>query len=156
MKKYLLFSFLLLTISAYSQKNHIPKIKWLVGSWKMDLGAKGAVVEQWKYINDSFLQGKSFFVKSNGDSIQQESVALVYSKKSMFYIPTVNGQNNNQPVRFKLTSFKNNTLVFENPEHDFPQKITYQLQSKDKLLAGISGNKKGKFKKENYPMARIQ
>ena len=156
MKKYTFLIILVYAIQvANAQTNHIKNINWLVGNWKMNL-PKGSIVESWKRSNDSTLQGKSYFIKLNGDSIHQETVQLIYRNGTTYYIPTVNGQNNNQPVFFKLTSYKNNTLIFENPLHDFPQKIIYTLESENKLNASIEGVSKEKFKKENYLMDRIK
>jgi hypothetical protein len=45
-------------------------------------------------------------------------------------------------------------LVFENKEHDFPQKITYTKISNDSIVAEISGMKDGKQSKESYPMKK--
>ena len=148
-------AFIFLFLVAYSQENNIKNIKWLLGAWQMKIAEQGRIIEHWQYVNDSTLQGNSFLVKPNNDSILQESVQLVYRNKTMFYIPTVNGQNENKSVTFKQSSCKNKRLIFENCTHDFPQKIVYQLQSKNKLLARIEGTKKGEFKKKNYQMDRL-
>jgi hypothetical protein len=156
MKKTILITiFISISYFAIAQKNIIPSIQWLIGSWEMKLGNKGKIIEKWKLTNDSCVDGVSYFIKPNGDSIQQETIKLIYNRGNIFYIPTVNDQNNELPVSFKMTSFKHNTLVFENPNHDFPQKITYSSKSANKVNASIEGISKGKFKKIKYPMQRI-
>jgi hypothetical protein len=156
MKKYLLITqLLLLTQFAFSQSNPIPSIKkWIVGNWKTSL-PKGYIVETWSYENDSTLKSTSHIIKPNGDSILQETVNLEYKKSITNYVVTTADQNDNLPVSFKLIKNQNNKLIFENPKHDFPQRITYKLISKNKILAWIEGTIKGKFKKKEFEMERI-
>jgi hypothetical protein len=45
-------------------------------------------------------------------------------------------------------------MVFENPKHDYPQKIRYQLNSDKSLIATISGIQKGKESSESYLMQK--
>jgi len=97
------------------------------------------------------LSGKSFFIKEN-DTLFSETVRLAQHENDLFYIVTVPNQNEAKPVEFKLTSSTADYLVFENPEHDFPKKITYKLVTKDSLYAEISGDGKSQgfpFKKVN-------
>ena len=156
MKKYLLITqLLLITQYAFSQSNPIPSIKkWIVGSWKTSL-PKGYIVETWSYENDSTFKSTSHIIKPNGDSILQETVNLEYKKSITNYVVTTADQNDNLPVSFKLIKNQNNKLIFENPKHDFPQRITYKLISKNKILAWIEGTIKGKFKKKEFEMERI-
>ncbi len=83
------------------------------------------------------LQGGSYKIKGN-DAIFLERVSLQYSKDGVFYIPIVE-ENNMEPVSFKLTSNNNNSFVFENPHHDFPKRIVYEIVSSDSLHAYIDG-----------------
>jgi hypothetical protein len=47
-------------------------------------------------------------------------------------------------------------MVFENPKHDYPQKITYNQIRKDSLIASISGVQLGKPSSEKYEMKKIE
>jgi hypothetical protein len=131
---------------AYSQQP--ISMRWLTGIWKIDTG-RGYIVEQWKVINDSTLQGRSLFVKAQGDSVLQESIALTLRKGQWTFTPTVQGQNNNQPVSFKVIFARDTEFIAENPEHDFPQRIAYR-RVKNNLFASIEGRKNGKFNKQNF------
>ena len=70
----------------------------------------------------------------------------------LFYIPTVKNQNNGEPVSFKLVSGKNGEFVFENKQHDFPQRIIYRNPNPDSLYARIEGYQQGKVHKEEFPI----
>jgi hypothetical protein len=112
------------------------------------------MVEEWSRLNDSTYTGKSYMITAT-DSISLESIVLKKEGNDIFYIPTVKGQNNDQPVKFKLTSSSPNQLVFENPAHDFPQKITYTLESENSLLAEISGVINGQQRSRKFPMKKL-
>jgi hypothetical protein len=140
---------------AVAQNNKLPGWQWLKGKWAMQLKA-GTAYEIWHYVNDSCYKSESYIVKASGDTIPQENVMLVYRNNEMFYIPTVNGQNNGQAVSFKITSAKAHEFVAENPEHDFPQRIIYMLKDATHLYARIEGMNKGKFEKEEYEMKRVE
>jgi hypothetical protein len=46
------------------------------------------------------------------------------------------------------------SIVFENPEHDFPQRVKYQLKTDGTLDARIEGNLKGRDARIEFPMRR--
>ena len=78
--------------------------------------------------------------------IQQEEGGAVY------LMATPSGQ---REARFKLTKASAREIVFENPTHDFPQRISYKLDGKDSLVARISGTVKGKEKSDDFPLKRV-
>jgi hypothetical protein len=45
-------------------------------------------------------------------------------------------------------------VVFENPKHDFPQKVGYQRDGADTLLAWIEGTDKGQTRRIEFPYRR--
>ena len=130
----------------------LKKLEWLVGSWEQKL-PDGIITETWTKENDSLFSGKSFFIKEK-DTIHLESIKLIQKNDDLFYIPTVSGQNNNEPTTFTMTSDAENTFSFENPAHDYPQKITYKKINDTNLLATISGKQQGKQSQESYPMVK--
>lgn len=146
-----IFACFIYTITSAQSSSTIPK--WLLGKWENQT-QRGKMVEEWSKTNDSTYSGKSYLITST-DSISLESIALKKEGNDIFYIPTVKGQNNDQPVKFKLTSSSANQLVFENPAHDFPQKITYTLESENFLTAEISGIINGQQRSRKFPMKKL-
>lgn len=134
--------------------NQMLKAEWLIGSWQ-NKNEMGDLSETWEKLNDSVLSGKSYFIKGK-DTLFSESVELAQKGADLIYSPKVKGQNNDLPVAFKMTVATANQLTFENPSHDFPNKITYRLVNKDSIVAEISGIQQGKSASETYPMARKQ
>lgn len=121
---------------------------WMTGKWKIETG-RGTIVEMWKLTNDSTLNGRSLFVKTQGDSTLQESMELSLRRGQWTFTSTVQGQNNNQPVSFKVIFARATEFISENPEHDFPQRIAYR-RIKNNLFASIEGSRNGKYSKINF------
>jgi hypothetical protein len=140
------------TVNAIGAYSEIEKINWLVGSWH-NTSPEVSSTEVWEKKNDSTLAGISFAIVGK-DTVSYETVSLEQNGKATYYIPTVKEQNNAQPVKFTLTSSTGNKIVFENPSHDFPTKITYNKITNDSMVAEISGVIEGKTRSEQFPFVR--
>jgi len=132
----------------------IQRAMWLIGEWENNFDG-GKMFESWILEGDSLMTGLSYTI-DNGDTVQYETVQLRQRGIDLFYIPTVNDQNEGEPVEFKLTIFTDSKLVFENPTHDFPQKISYINYSGDSLLAEISGIYEEEPAAIKFPLKRIK
>jgi hypothetical protein len=140
--------------SGSNEKDKIKKIDWLLGKWENNVDG-GILSENWKRLNDSTFQAESFFIKDK-DTLHFESITLQQKGEELFYNATVKGQNDDKSVPFNLTSETDKKLVFENPKHDYPQKITYTLINKDSLVAEISGIQQGKPSSEKFGMKKLE
>jgi hypothetical protein len=153
----ILLCIILFASTTFAQKKKpLTQFNWLLGTWTMK-DKDGTSYETWHYVNDSTFQSRAYLVRGSKDTVEQEAVKLVYRGKALYYIPTVNGQNNHQPVTFKITSVKKNEFISENPKHDFPQRVAYRLEAPGKLYAWIDGtNAKKQFKKIDYHMEKVK
>lgn len=131
----------------------LEKMTWLIGQWE-NKSPEGLLTETWTKDNDSTFSGQTYFIKNEKDTLHSESIVLTQTKEALIYRPTVKGQNNDQPVDFKLTSDLENSFTFENPKHDYPQKIVYKKVNDKSLVATISGIQQGKQSSESYPMKK--
>ncbi len=140
---------------SYKKKEAVKTVKqfsWLNGSWMMK-DKDGIVTESWKQVNDSLLEGSSDFIK--GDSIIPfEKIKLFRRSDDFYYEAKAAGQNNEQPVEFKLTSLSDTGFVAENPQHDFPKRITYRLVNKDSIHAFVDGGPAMPEKKSDFYYSR--
>lgn len=156
MKRILLLAVMAAFVSACKKESkpvgELSKAQWFLGNWENQT-PQGDLYENWKQENDSLYLGESFFVKGK-DTLFSEQVQLAQKGKDVFYTVSVKGQNDEKPVPFKLTKASADTLVFENPAHDFPNKILYRKVNKDSIVAAISGTQEGKPAGETYPMGR--
>lgn len=158
MKQIGVISFVLLLFAYQSQKGNryaqISKTSWLIGSWQKQ-SAKGILTESWQRLDDSTFVGQSFFV-SNNDTLSSESIRLEQRKGKLYYIPTVVGQNDGNAVVFTLINLTENSVTFENPQHDFPQKIYYRFQKPDSLFAEVSAIVNGAVKSQQFRMRKVK
>ena len=142
-------------VMAKAQKRPAAKdIAWLQGTWEMKSG-NSVTYEEWSRVDDTTYIGRSYAVKGS-DTMIFETIRIVQRNGVLQYIPTVRNQNGGEPVPFNCTGKKGNKLIFENPQHDFPKKITYAPSSANALTAEISGLRNGKEKKIQFPMTRVK
>jgi len=151
----ILASVFLLSCNSKSEKSFekLEKMNWIIGHWE-HLRSEGLLTETWTKSNDSTFLGTSYFIINNKDTVHSETIILTQLKDELIYRPTVKGQNNDEPVDFKLNSETENTFSFENLKHDYPQKIVYKKVNKTNLVATISGMQQGKESSESYPMTK--
>ena len=136
------------------QEKNVSVFKWLNGSWTMT-EKDGIVTEQWKHVNDSLMEGNSDFVK--GDSvIPFETIKIYKTDTSFYYEAKAAGQNNELPVGFRITTISDSAFAAENPEHDFPKRITYRLITKDSIHAFIDGGLSMPEKKSDFYYSRVK
>ncbi len=141
----------LTSFSLGDKSKEFKKLHALEGTWKMN-GKRGAVYEEWKKVNDNLLRGRSYFLRGT-DTLVTEHVSLTNSKAGIFYTPAVEDQNNKQPIPFKMTKAEGNAYYFENPEHDFPKRIVYNLVTADSVHVYIdNGTEVGK--RQNFHFKR--
>lgn len=135
--------------------NPLETANWLIGKWGSSENGTD-VTEIWTKENDSVYTGISYSIRDKKDTVSFERIRLEQQNDKLVYVPVVKDQNAGEIVKFTLTSSAAQELIFENAEHDFPQKISYKLIAKDSLLAEISGIYKGSKQFEKFPMHRME
>lgn len=136
----------------FQSRQNVTIFSWLNGQWAMP-EKEGTITEEWKSVNDSLMEGKSDFVK--GDSVIPFETIRIFRKDTVFYYEAkAAGQNNEQPVAFKFTSFSDTGFVAENPQHDFPKRISYTLVNKDSIHAFIDGGAAMPGKRSDFYYSR--
>jgi len=134
--------------------NELAKAKWLLGDWEKK-DSLGTLVEIWRKEDDSTFVGKSYYLQNDKDTLLSEQIELIQEKDHLIYRATVVGENNDEPVPFQLTKAEDSLLIFENPKHNYPQKIEYKLKKSRTLVAAISGKQNGKSSTESYLMTKV-
>ncbi len=88
----------------------------------------------------------------NGKTREYEFIRIVQEENGdIFFIATPSGQ---KEARFKMTSATEREARFENPAHDFPQRIIYRREG-DSLIGRIEGTSNGKERAVDFPLKRI-
>ena len=127
----LLLSFLIFC-SAIEAQNKILNL--LNGKWKLKTNSFEAY-EEWKVKDETEIAGISYSIE---DGEQKKNEDLFIKKVGEFWAYIAAPKNQN-PALFYLTSFKDNRFIFENPEHDFPNKIIYHFTDRKTIAVTVEG-----------------
>jgi hypothetical protein len=143
---------LLLVTASCGSHGELSSFSWLEGKW---VGRYDSVpvFEQWKAPDGKIMYGRGG-VLSGKDTVFAEQISIEERKDGLYYIAVVKG--NPGAAEFKFTGFKNDTAVFENAEHDFPQRVLYIKNGDDTFYACVDGKFKGKYVKEEFNYKKAQ
>jgi hypothetical protein len=135
----------------YAQQQSLAAVSWFQGCWERTLPNDRRTVERWHAPAGNELKGdsRSFAgaVETGGERlrISVDGGTLVYHAHPSTQLP--------QTFRAKTVSATE--IVFENLEHDFPQRIVYVRQGKDSLIARIEGDRAGRRQPVTFPFRSI-
>lgn len=134
-------------------RRSLQSIKWILGNWQ-NVTPDGTLSEKWKATSDTLWTGEGSVTDTSGNVVFNEQLQLILRNDTIWYVPTVGNQNNGQPVWFMQTILTDTSVVFENLQHDFPQRIAYNKTSDTTLYAYIEGLQDGKMRKEEFSYRR--
>lgn len=127
----------------------IARLSWLQGCWQAVSGER-TVEEQWMAPRGRSMVGVSRTV--GGDALVGYELVVVREEGARL---TYQAHPSGQPSAvFASKLIAEETVVFENPQHDFPQRIGYQRKGAD-LLAWIEGEQGGKARRIEFPYRRV-
>lgn len=122
----------------------------LAGCWER-IVPNGRTVEQWLPEEGGLLLGVSRTVR-DGKVREYEFLRIDRdSDGKLRYVARPSGQ---AEAVFTLKSLSEDAAVFENPQHDFPQRILYRFIDKDTLVGRIEGSVDGKARSADFPYKR--
>ena len=126
----------------------VRDLAWMSGCWESSR-PNHHVVEQWSAVEGGTLIGTSRTV-ANDKTSEYEFLLIREGANGLEYV----AKPSRQPEAvFTSTKVAANEVVFENPAHDFPKKITYK-RSGDALTAAIEGPMNGQARKIEFPYKR--
>lgn len=138
MRKTLLLTILLSGVFL-SQAQSVSDFKWLTGTWeRQNTKPESTAFESWEKMTKMGLQGQGTTLRGV-DTVFVEELSILERNNKLYYVAKVS--HNSEPTYFEITSFNKNGFVCENPNHDFPKKIDYQMND-NLLLVTISGDGK--------------
>lgn len=110
----------------------ISDMAWLADAW---VGTRGSssIEERWTPPLGGAMLGVSRTVK-NDSMVAFEYLRIFQRFGTLVYVAQPGG---NPPTEFVLTELGTTRAVFENPRHDSPQRIVYELSSEGTLTASI-------------------
>jgi hypothetical protein len=139
-------------VQAQTPKPSISDLAWLSGCWESNRNGR-EINEQWMKPSGQTMLGMGRTV-SKGKTVEYEFVQIREGGDgSIYYVAKPSGQSE---ASFKLIKYQNREATFENPEHDFPQRVIYRLEPDGSWFARVEGTSNGKARGFDYPMKRGQ
>jgi hypothetical protein len=128
----------------------IARVGWMAGCWEQAAGGR-LIEEQWMRPRAGLMLGMSRTVV--GDSLREyEQVALSLRGTQLVYAATPARQ---APAEFASTAVSDSAVTFENPAHDFPQRIIYRRRGADSLIARVEGMRGGQLRGRDFAYRRV-
>jgi len=142
-------SILLLTVALAAPPSSVQDLAWISGCWE-SVGGETGSGEMWTAPAGGTLLGVSRTVK-HGKTVAHEFMQIrETSPGQIAFIALPSGQSE---ASFPLVRLSGQEAVFENTQHDFPQRVIYRRDG-DLLTGRIEGRIGGEAKAIDFPMER--
>ncbi|GAB5525478.1 MAG: hypothetical protein Roseis2KO_33500 [Roseivirga sp.] len=125
-------------------KKDFKKLSWMLDTWERTNVRPGTTAyETWQKESSELFIGMGVSLKGS-DTTFVEQLRIEVKEDKIYYVADV--RENATPTYFLMTEITDHGFKSENPEHDFPKVISYELKG-DELTAIISdgGQKKMGF-----------
>lgn len=138
-------------LPAFAQESQLEKLAWLSGCWAAESGEAGSG-EHWLPLAGGTMFGIGRTVK-DGKTVEHEFLQIrLNAEGKVVYIALPSRQ---REATFIASSIGDRTVTFENPQHDFPQRIFYRALQENRLAARIEGMGDGNLRGVDFPMNRV-
>jgi hypothetical protein len=148
MKPALLFALLMLPASLPAQTPSIAALQWMAGTWVHDEG-RGRVVETWLGPGNGLMVAANLSTWPSGKKFF-EFLRIAESPAGLSYHASPGGR---PAVEFTMKELGDRRVVFENLQHDYPQRIVYWREG-EQLVARTEGRVGGKERAEQWRFVR--
>ena len=143
------FLFLFLLLQSASAGT-LADLSWLTGCWGSDRDGY-RIREHWMKPAGNQILGINHTVVED-QTLGYEFVRIVQEENGdIFFVALPSGQ---KEARFKLMIVTDREARFENPDHDYPQRVIYRRDG-DSLVGRIEGVSKGKERAVDFPYKRV-
>ncbi|MBO6623093.1 MAG: hypothetical protein JJ892_06325 [Balneola sp.] len=123
--------FVSISLNAQAPDPALPELAWLTGYWTST--KDGTTIEElWTNGSGYMMLGVHRDVNTNGRS-SFEYLRIMRTREGIVYVASPGGKPG---TTFTMKENKDQKVIFENLEHDFPQRIIYS-RSGDTLTARI-------------------
>lgn len=128
-----------------SEGRSIQELNWLTGCWEMSYGGL-AVEEYWMPPRGGTMFGMNRVVRDQ-QTTGYEFLQIRAAGSELYLEANPSGQ---APTEFAATGWNTERVIFENPEHDFPRRISYWRVGADSLRAEIDDGQGGRQMEFRY------
>lgn len=114
-------------------------LAWLAGDWVGTRSSGSSIEERWSPPLGGAMLAVSRTVNTSGKMVGFEYLRVVEREGGLVYIAQPAGRT---ATEFVLTELTPTRAVFDNPRHDYPKRIVYEL-SAEGVLSATTGYLKG-------------
>jgi hypothetical protein len=114
----------------------ISDLSWLAGDWQTAPGGRSQTDEHWTHPAGASMLGLSRTV-AGGRTHEFEYLRIEQRQDGIYYVAHPKARC--PATDFKLTRMTATEVVFENPAHDFPKRITYRKTAEGSIIASVAG-----------------
>lgn len=129
----------------------VQRLAWLAGCWQRQT-ATSTIDEQWMAPRAGLMLGIGRTVRGDTVVVEFEQVRILARGDHAVYHAEPSGQT---PTDFEARSTSDTLVVFENLEHDFPQRVIYRKRGADSVIARVEGTRGGQLRGIDFPYARV-
>jgi predicted enzyme related to lactoylglutathione lyase len=129
----------------------INDFAWLSGCWDHEQGNRQRD-ENWSKPAGGTMLGTGRAVVG-GKTTEYEFMRIHQEADGIYFTAKPSGQ---PEASFKLVSLSGKRAVFENPKHDFPQRVIYSQNPDGSLVARIEGERNGQPRGIDFPFKRAK
>jgi hypothetical protein len=133
------------------QRDSISQVRWLAGCWAA-ANAQRTVYEQWTAPQAGAMLGTSRTV-TRDSLVEYEFIVLREQGDKLAYQAHPSGQ---ATTTFLSASASDSSVIFENLQHDFPQRVGYDRRGADSLVAWISGPRGNTTRRIDFRYGRVR
>ncbi|MBL9149382.1 MAG: hypothetical protein JNM94_11875 [Phycisphaerae bacterium] len=112
---------------------------WLAGPWVGTRSSGSSIEERWSPPGGGAMLAVSRTINTSGKMVAFEYLRIVERDGGLVYIAQPGG---GKPTEFVCTEVSATRAVFDNPRHDYPKRIVYELAA-DGSLRATTGFMKG-------------
>jgi hypothetical protein len=145
-----LIALCLLSTPAAAQTGTADQLTWLAGCWELRTPTR-VVEEYWMRPRAGTMLGMGRTVVRDSMT-EHESTLIRLTNGKLAYHANPSGQ---KPTTFSAIVVTADSVVFEAPEHDFPQRVGYARRGADSLIAWIEGTSNGRTRRIPFPYKRV-
>lgn len=114
----------------------LGEFSWLAGTWVADDPEGGRTEETWAVPRGTVMLGNSHTEGPDGSTRSWETMRIERHGEVVRYVASPMGVT--LETAFRAVENERGLVVFENPDHDYPQRITYSLERDGLLRATVS------------------
>lgn len=142
---------LLAAPAAPASESGFEDLAWLSGCWQ-EPGSEPGSGEHWTTSKGGIMLGTSRTIVS-GKLVAFEFMQIrALEDGRLAFIAQPSGS---PPTTFIVKSLSAARVIFENPKHDFPQRVIYSRTPEGDLHAQVEGVLDGKERTVDFPMRRV-